>query len=114
MKDSYSPLKFWDYYVEQGVLINNLTSKNHFQLNGVNANLKLVVEPGDTSNMCCLGWLSVILLSWPKRIPSPGGKAWLMSWSISQLFKRNVSVDIESHDDLLTLLDPSLKMSIVT
>ena len=56
MKDSDSPLKFWDYCAERRVLINNLTSKNLFQLNGANANLKIVGEPGDISNLCSLGW----------------------------------------------------------
>ena len=56
MKDSDSPLKFWDYYVEQRVLFNSLTSKNLFQLNGVNANLKIVGDPSDISNLCSLGW----------------------------------------------------------
>ena len=55
MKDSDSPLKFWDYCAERHVLINNLTSKNLFQLNGVYTNLKIVGEPGDISNLCSLG-----------------------------------------------------------
>ena len=56
MKDSDSPLKFWDYCAERRVLINNLTSKDLFQLNGSNANLKIVGETGDISNLCQLGW----------------------------------------------------------
>ena len=39
MKESYSSLRFCDYCAEQRVLINNLTSKNLFQLNGANENL---------------------------------------------------------------------------
>ena len=56
MKDSDSPLRFWDYCAERRVLINNLTSKNLFQLNGANANLKIVGDAGDISNLCSLGW----------------------------------------------------------
>ena len=56
MKYSDSLLKFWDYCAERRVLINNLTSKNLFQLNGANANLKIVGDPGDISNLCSLGW----------------------------------------------------------
>ena len=56
MEDSDSPLKFLDYCVEQRVLINNLTSKNLFQLNGANANLKIVGDHGDISNLFLLGW----------------------------------------------------------
>ena len=55
MKDSDSPLKFWDYCAEQRVLINNLTSENLFQLNGANTNLKIVGEPGDIFKLCSLG-----------------------------------------------------------
>ena len=56
MKDSDSPLRFWDYYAERRVVINNLTSKNLFQLDGGNANLKIVENAGDISNLCHLGW----------------------------------------------------------
>ena len=56
MNDSGSPLKFWDYCSELRVLINNLTFKNLFQLNVANANLKIVGDPGDISNLCSLGW----------------------------------------------------------
>ena len=56
MKKSDSPLRFWGYCAERRVLINNLTSKNLFQLNGVNANLKIVGDAGDISNLCSLGW----------------------------------------------------------
>ena len=52
----YSPLKFWDYCAERRVLINILTSKNLFQLDGGNVNLKIVGETGDISNLYQLGW----------------------------------------------------------
>ena len=56
MKDADSPSRFWDYCAERRVLINNLTSKNRFQLNGTNANLKIVGDSCDISNSCSLGW----------------------------------------------------------
>ena len=56
MKESDSLLRFWDYCVEQRVLINNLTSKNLFQLNGAHANLKIVGDASDISNFCSFGW----------------------------------------------------------
>ena len=56
MKESDSPLKFWDYCAKRRVLINNLTSKNLFQLNGANANLKIVGDAGDISKLCSLDW----------------------------------------------------------
>ena len=45
-----------DYCAKRIVLINNLTSKNLFQLDGGNANLKIVGETGDISNLGQLGW----------------------------------------------------------
>ena len=69
MKDSDSPLRFWDYCAEQRVMINNLTLKILFQLNGANANLKIVGDPGDISNLCSLGWFEwYYFLIW-KRVP---------------------------------------------
>ena len=56
MKDLDSPLKFWDYCAERRVSINNLTSKNLIQLNGGNANLKIVGKTGNISNLCRLSW----------------------------------------------------------
>ena len=56
MKASDSPLKFWDYCAERRVLINNLTSKDLFQSNGSNANLKIIGDTGDISNLYQLGW----------------------------------------------------------
>ena len=47
MKDTDSPLKFWDYCAERRVKINNLTAKNLFQLHGSNANQKITGDPGD-------------------------------------------------------------------
>ena len=56
MKDSDSPLKFWDFCAERRVCINNLTAKNLFQLHGSNANQKIIGSPGDISCLCQLGW----------------------------------------------------------
>ena len=56
MKDLDSPLKFWDYCAERRKLNNNLTSKNLFQWDGGNVNLKIVGEIGDISNLCQLSW----------------------------------------------------------
>ena len=65
MKDSDSPLRLWDYCAERCVLINNLTSKNLFKLNGGNANLKIIGDAGDISNLCLLGDISnLCLLGW--------------------------------------------------
>ena len=38
MKDTDSPLKFWDYCAERCVKINNLTARNLFQMHGSNEN----------------------------------------------------------------------------
>ena len=56
MKDTDSPLIFWDYCAERRVKINNLTAKNLFQLHGSNANQKITGDPSDISNLCQLGW----------------------------------------------------------
>ena len=56
MKDSDTPLRFWDYCAERRVLINNLTLKNLFKLNGGNANFKITGDAGDIFNLCALGW----------------------------------------------------------
>ena len=56
MKDSDSPLRFWDYCAERRVLINNLALKNLFKLNGGNVNLKMTSDAGNISNLCSLGW----------------------------------------------------------
>ena len=56
MKDSDSSLRFWDYCTKRRILFNNLTSKNLFQLNGANANLKFVGNAGNISYLYSLGW----------------------------------------------------------
>ena len=56
MKDSDSPLKFWDYCAERRALINNLTAKSLHKLQGSNANQLITGDAGDISNLCQLGW----------------------------------------------------------
>ena len=56
MKESGSPLPFWDYCVERRARINNLTAKNLFQLHGTNAHTATLHEEGDISNLCRFGW----------------------------------------------------------
>jgi hypothetical protein len=56
MKESNSPLVFWDYCVERRARINNLTAKDLFQLHGSNAHTATLGEDGDISNLCRYGW----------------------------------------------------------
>ena len=59
MKDSDSPLRFWDYCAESRALVNNLTAKNLFQLNGSNTNFKITGDEGNISNLYqfkCFDW----------------------------------------------------------
>ena len=61
LKDKDSPLVFWDYYAERRQLINNLTAKNVFQLDGSNPNFKITGDEGDISNLVSLdGWTGAI------------------------------------------------------
>jgi len=55
MKDTDSPLVFWDYCAERRAKINNLTAKGLNQLQGSNANFKITGEAGDISNLCQFG-----------------------------------------------------------
>eukprot|EP00957_Ditylum_brightwellii_P135713 10349584-Ditylum_brightwellii.AAC.1 len=56
MKESNSPLIFWDYCLECCARINNLTAKNLFQLHGTNAYTQLTGEEGDISILCQCQW----------------------------------------------------------
>ena len=56
MKESDSPLVFWDYCVERHARINNLTAKDLFQLHGTNAHTATLHEEADISNLCRYGW----------------------------------------------------------
>ena len=44
MRESDSPLAFWDYCVERRARINNLTAKDRFNLHGSNAHTSLLAE----------------------------------------------------------------------
>ena len=48
--------RFWDYCAERRVLINNLTLKNLFKLNGGNANLKITGDASNVSNLYLFDW----------------------------------------------------------
>jgi hypothetical protein len=56
MKTSNSPIAFWDYCIEQGARINNLTARSLFQLHGTNAHTAMTNEEGDISNICQYDW----------------------------------------------------------
>ena len=56
MHESDSPLVFWDYCVERRAWINNLTVKDHFQLQGMMAHTQMMGEEGDISNLCQYAW----------------------------------------------------------
>ena len=56
MKESHSPLVFWDYCVERRARINNLTAKELFQLHGTNAHSATLHEEADISNIARYGW----------------------------------------------------------
>ena len=56
MKESNSPLAFWDYCVERRARINNLTAKNIFQLHVPNPHTFLTGDEGDISNLCQFKW----------------------------------------------------------
>jgi len=56
MRESNSPLAFWDYCVERRARINNLTAKDLFTLHGSNAHTATFGEEGDISNLCQYKW----------------------------------------------------------
>ena len=56
MRESNSPLPFWDYCVERRARINNLTAKDAFKLHGETAHTATTGEEGDISNLCKYGW----------------------------------------------------------
>ena len=56
LKESDSPIVFWDYCAERHARINNLTARNLFQLEGRNAHFSVTGEEGDISNLCQFGW----------------------------------------------------------
>ena len=56
MRESNSPLCFWDYCVEQRAWINNLTAKNAFKLHGSTPHTLTTGDEGNISNLCQYGW----------------------------------------------------------
>lgn len=56
MKESNSPLAFWDYCIERRARINNLMARDLFQLHGTNPYTALTGREGDISNLCQFGW----------------------------------------------------------
>ena len=56
MRESNSPLVFWDYCVERRARINNLTAKDRFNLHGSNAHTAALAEEGDISSLAQHQW----------------------------------------------------------
>ena len=56
MHESNSTLCFWDYCVERGARINNLTAKNAFSLHGFTPHTLTIGDDGDISNLCQYAW----------------------------------------------------------
>ena len=56
MRESNSPLCFWDYCVERRARINNLAAKNSFRLHGSTPHTLTTGDEGDISNLCQYGW----------------------------------------------------------
>ena len=56
MRESYSPLILWDYCSERRARINNLTTRNLFQLQVQNPTMATLGEEGDISNLCNFQW----------------------------------------------------------
>ena len=62
MKESDSPLVFWDSCLERRMMIQNLTAKDLFQLHGSNPHTELTGDDGDISNLCAFAWYQWFLL----------------------------------------------------
>ena len=56
MRESASPLAFWDYCVERRARIHNLTAKSNFKLHGTTPHTVTTGEEGDISNLCQYAW----------------------------------------------------------
>ncbi len=56
MRESNSPMAFWDYCVERRARINNLTAKGRFNLHGTTPHTQLFGTEGDISNLCRYSW----------------------------------------------------------
>ena len=56
MKDSNSPLSFWDYCVERSTRINNITVRGRFNLGAMNVHTQLTGEEAYISALWKFGW----------------------------------------------------------
>ena len=56
LRESNSPLCFWDYCVEGRARINNLTAKDAFRLHGSTPHTLTTGDEGDISNLCQYAW----------------------------------------------------------
>ena len=52
MRESNSPLPFWDYCLEQRVWIYNMTARDYPTICGMNLHTFVTGEEGDISNLC--------------------------------------------------------------
>ena len=56
IRKSNSPLVLWDYCAKRRAIINNLTARNLFELQGHNPTMVTLGEEGDISNLCYFQW----------------------------------------------------------
>ena len=56
MRESHSPLPFWDYCLERRVRIYNLTARDYHKVRGSNPYTLTLGEEGDISNLCQFQW----------------------------------------------------------
>ena len=56
MRESHSPLAFWDYCVERRACVHNLTVKSRFNLHGSNPHTATFGTDGDISALCQYAW----------------------------------------------------------
>lgn len=56
LRESHSPLRFWDYCAERLALIYQVSCKNLFQLNGTNPWTATFGTEADISHICQFGW----------------------------------------------------------
>ena len=56
MRESNSPLPFWDYCLECRVRIYNMTARDYPTIRGMNPHTLVTGEEGDISNLCQFSW----------------------------------------------------------
>ena len=56
MRESNSPLPFWDYCLERRVRIYNVTARDYPMIRGTNPHTLVTGEEGDISNLCQFSW----------------------------------------------------------